>query len=214
MNLASIVNIYKQDGVAIIPQVFSQKEINQLRADMLQVLHTGTQNIEIIDGFPTILYDPPFITDRRVLEVVTEILGDSWERVTNQYYFHLPGDPDSFNWHTDQRFRPGIGDNYLQTGIIVDDWTDENGAVEYIKGSHKKEFSDETELRGFVRSNKKGERIYPKSGDLAIWSVLIVHGSEPNKSKYPRAYYMQGFQRENNSSDNELQVWPPGSPGD
>lgn len=197
--MSSWLEDYKRDGVAIIPKVFSKKWINALRAEALLHLSHG-RDTEVIDGYPTILYE----TDdfgrgyygAKIDSVVKTALGEDYVRVTNQYYFHLPGDPDSFAWHTDERFRPGIDkDSYLQTGIIVDDWTDENGAVEYIKGSHLKDFKNDQELRGFVRGNLKGEKIYPKSGDLAIWSAFIVHGSEPNKSKYPRAYYMQGFQR-------------------
>lgn len=202
-----------REGVQIIPGVFTKEEVESLRS----AAHVAVQGsnpkyphtfVEAApSGSPAIMFFPAlcnevmdsFRTDPRLLKIVRDLLGENVKQLNNQFYFRYAGDGDSFAWHTDRRFRddettyPGIGSGYLQTAIIVDDWTEGNGAVEYIKGSHETHFEDTQSLRGFRRNGLWGTKIYPKAGDVAIWSVLVVHGSEQNVSTTSRSYYMNGF---------------------
>lgn len=139
-------------------------------------------------------------------DIARSILGENIVQLNNQIYFRLPGDGDQFGWHQDIAFRVPpdkfnrIETGYLQTAIIIDDMDAENGAIEYVKGSHL--WSDlslvprdgsENGLRVFDRSKFNGEKITAKSGDVLVWSVMIVHGSEPNQSTRSRMYYMNGL---------------------
>lgn len=195
----------KVHGFARIPNVFTIQEVNRLRAEALIALR-GNSNVEIRHGFPTLLFWPDnkylqqLSKDERLLNIVREYYGhDDFVLETQQYYFHLPGDPDEFAWHTDERFRPGVGNLYLQTAIVVDPWTEENSAVEFIKGSHLKPFENSADLRTFVRKGLKGEKLKAEPGDVLTWSNTVVHGSERNQAQYPRAYYMNGFRGKNNA---------------
>lgn len=198
MTLQSFVNICKRDGVARIPGVFTHKEIDLMRAEALLALMKQPQ-VEVINGYPTIMYNPPseylqsLQYDKRLTDIVQTYFEAPFELETQQWYFHLPGDPDEFNWHTDERFRPGVENLYLQTAILIDDWTEENSAVEFIKGSHKKPFTNEGDLRHFDRRGLKGNKVFGKKGDVLTWSNTVVHGSERNQSNRPRMYYMHGF---------------------
>lgn len=196
----------RRDGFARFPGVFTKEEVDRLRAEALLALRSA-EEVEIRHGFPTIMYHPPspYLQDLsrnpRLLEIVRLYYGhDNFELETQQYYFHLPGDPDEFAWHTDERFRPGVANRYLQTAIVVDDWTEENSAVEFIKGSHKKPFENGGDLRTFIRGNRRGDKLMARAGDVLTWSNTVVHGSERNVSDKPRAYYMNGF-RSNHVSD-------------
>jgi len=145
--------------------------------------------------------------DRRLSNIVLFMLGENVKQLNNQFYFRLPGDGDEFEWHQDILFRtpkedfPGIESRYLQTAIALDEITEESGAVEYVLGSHKQGDlnllpQDETtpdKLRSFDRSKFQGVKMTAKPGDLMIWSVMIVHGSEQNKSNTSRMVYMNGF---------------------
>jgi len=193
------VALCKKNGVARIPAVFSKEEVNKLRACAVLSM-IGSPSIEIRQGFPTVLYNPgheyfqEIKNDPRLLEIVRLYYGhDNFNLETHQYYFHLPGDPDEFAWHTDERFRPGVANRYLQTAILVDDWTEENSAVEFIYGSHKKPFTNEDDLRIFKRKGRKGIKVLGKAGDVFTWSNTVVHGSEKNLSATPRQYLMHGF---------------------
>lgn len=189
----------KRDGFARVPGVFSRDETDRMRAEAILAMR-GNPQVEIRHNYPTLLYWPnsehlrALSRDNRLLDIVRLYFGHSdFELETNQYYFHLPGDPDEFAWHTDERFRPGVANLYLQTAIVVDHWTDENSAVEFIKGSHKKPFENTKELRVFERNGMKGDRLMAEPGDVLTWSNTVVHGSEKNTAQYPRAYYMNGF---------------------
>ncbi len=188
----------RAQGFARIPGVFTKPEVNYLRAQAILSCQGG--NVEIRDGYPCLLFWPSstymqdLAKDRRLLDLVSAYYGhDQFELETQQYYFHLPGDPDEFAWHTDERFRPGVGNLYLQTAILVDDWTDANGAVEFIPGSHLQPFVNAGDLRSFVRGERRGVRLTAKAGDVLTWSNTVVHGSERNMGTSPRAYFMNGF---------------------
>lgn len=199
MTLQSHVSTCKRDGFARIPNVFTQEEVDKLRAEALLAMRKA-EEVEILNGFPTIMYHPPspyiqeLSRNKKLLDIVREYYGhDAFDLETQQYYFHLPGDPDEFAWHTDERFRPGVANLYLQTAILVDDWTEENSAVEFIPGSHKKPFTNQGDLRKFIRGDRNGIKLLGKAGDVLTWSNTVVHGSERNVSKTSRAYYMNGF---------------------
>lgn len=199
LSIKDFVHICKRDGFARIPNQFSKEEVNKLRAEALLALRNA-QEVEVINGFPTILYRPPspymqaLSRDSRLLDVVREYYGhNNFELETQQYYFHLPGDPDEFAWHTDERFRPGVKNRYLQTAILVDDWTEDNSAVEFIPGSHKTSWDNSNELREFKRNGLSGTRLIAKAGDILTWSNTVVHGSERNVSDMSRQYYMNGY---------------------
>lgn len=194
------------NGFARIPGVFTKEEVNRMRAEAILACR-GNSKVEVRHGYPTLLFWPEsqylqaLSKDPRLIEIVSKYYGhDDFELETQQYYFHLPGDPDEFAWHTDERFRPGVGNLYLQTAIVVDPWTDENSAVEFIKGSHKKPFTNAADLRTFVRNGMKGNKLKAQPGDVLTWSNTVVHGSERNKAEYPRAYYMNGFRSKNDSN--------------
>lgn len=200
MTLQSHVNICRRDGFARIPKVFSIDEVSDMRAKALLSLR-GECELEILKGYPTILYHPSellgTVDDPRLQEIVRLYYGhNKFKLETQQWYFHLPYDPDEFAWHTDERFRPGVGNLYLQTAILIDDWTEDNSAVEFIAGSHKKPFTNEDNLREFKRKGRRGTKLLGKAGDVLTWSNTVVHGSEKNISKNSRMYYMHGFRGE------------------
>lgn len=202
-SISEHVKLCKTSGFARIPSVFSLEEINRLRAEAILAMR-GTPRVEILANFPTLLYFPnsdyiqKLSLDSRLRDIVRLYFGhDDYELETQQYYFHLPGDPDEFAWHTDERFRPGVGNLYLQTAIVVDPWTDENSAVEFIKGSHKKPFENGNDLRTFERKGLKGTKLHAEAGDVLTWSNTVVHGSEKNQAAYPRQYFMNGFRAKN-----------------
>lgn len=200
-----------KDGIQIFPSVFTHEEMDELIEAAESIInaqnplykHRYKENAP--SGTPAIRFWPSLINpvfekytkDPRFIDIVKDILGNDVRRLNNQFYYRYPHDGDQFAWHTDMRFRGGEGntirEDYLQTAIICDDWTEENGAVEYILGSHKEHFADTGQLRVFDRGDLRGTKVFPKKGDVAVWSVAIVHASEENVSDSPRRYLMNGL---------------------
>ena len=250
LQLAKSIDVYHRDGFAVIPNVFTTEEINAIRAEAYLALRDSSRNplpgfrrrnVEIRTNsqghrFPGIFAWPALSnkyldgirSDARLLRIVTEILGPSTKQLNNQYYFHLPGEDDSFNWHQDIMFRHPLDkypriveeDNYLQTAIIVDEFSDQVSPLFMVPGSYKL-----GDLRLLSKSNGRpdleslrekpdfdlGERITgikpkvlkAKPGDVAIWCSLTLHTSFPGPVDGFRAYYMNGFAAAHNARQ-----WP------
>lgn len=219
---------FEKNGVVIIPSVFTQSEVNKMKAEGLSSLSVSDSRLhkrvklqfKEKDGieYPALSFWPALTMsylddirkDQRLADIVKFFLGNTIKQLNNQFYFRLPGDGDEFAWHQDIFFRdddkefPDIANNYLQTAICLDDVTEDSGAVEYVLGSHKQgrvsllehDENAPTKLRKFERGDWVGTKLLPKAGDIVLWSVMIVHGSEENKSNHSRMVYMNGFAAE------------------
>lgn len=228
-----IPNVFTSDEVdalrlAAILGLTKLKDINKngYKHNALEVTHGKN------GPAPSLLFWPSlacgnmnsFRVHPKLISIVKTFLGPDVKQLNNQFYYRFPGDGDSFAWHQDIMFRkpldryPEIVENdaYLQTSIVVDKISEKNSAVEYILGSNKlghlklDELESWKGLRGFDRENlpesvKKLEskKVNANPGDVVLWSSLIVHGSEQNKSDSTRMYYMNGFANANNCMD-----WP------
>jgi ectoine hydroxylase-related dioxygenase (phytanoyl-CoA dioxygenase family) len=208
---------YAEKGVIVIPDVFDSRECEQIKRAAY-----ATRDIDITRaGYPhapseqiynkkSLIFFPAlanivlnqFRISSKMTELVREFIGDDVRQINNQVYFREKGDLDEFAWHQDIMFREGhlfngdVEDDYFQTIIAVDDITEDNGAIEFIEGSHKTmRIPAPQNLRKFERGELKGTKYTAKKGSVLIWSVMIVHGSERNNSNSDRMTYMNGFCR-------------------
>ena len=208
---------YEELGVIVIPSVFSSVECDQIKKKAYSITDEEIKNA----GYPhspseqaynkkSLIFFPSLAneflnlirTDKRMVELAKEFIGEDIRQINNQIYFREAGDEDQFAWHQDLMFREphifndDVEDDYFQTIIAVDDITEENGAIEFIEGSHKTmRITKPSNLRVFDRGELRGTKYTAKKGDVLIWSVMIVHGSEKNNSKSDRMTYMNGFCR-------------------
>lgn len=208
---------YEEKGVIVIPSVFSASECDQIKNSAYSVTddqikaagypHVPSEqayNRKSLIFFPALAHS--YLNEIRIskpmTELVREFIGDDVRQINNQIYFRERGDLDQFAWHQDVMFRENhifgndVVDDYFQTIIAVDDITEKNGAIEFIEGSHKTmRIESPKNLRKFERGDLKGTKYTAKKGDVLIWSVMIVHGSERNDSNSSRMTYMNGFCR-------------------
>jgi len=208
---------YDEKGVVVIPSVFTADECDKIKASAYSVTddqiksagypHVPSEqmyNRKSLVFFPALAnsYLNEIRISKPMTELVREFIGDDVRQINNQIYFREQGDLDQFAWHQDIMFREShifgndVVDDYFQTIIAVDDITEENGAIEFIEGSHKSmHVETSNNLRKFERGDLKGTKYTAKKGDVLIWSVMIVHGSEKNNSDSSRMTYMNGFCR-------------------
>ncbi|SVA34393.1 uncharacterized protein METZ01_LOCUS87247 [marine metagenome] len=213
---------YEDKGVVVIPSVFTEEECDRIKSEAYGVTddqikaagykHAPSEqayNKKSLIFFPALAneYLNSIRTDERMQNLVREFLGDDVRQINNQIYFREEADLDTFAWHRDTIFREShvftsnLVTDYLQTVIAVDDITEENSPVEFITGSHLWEtFGDPVNLRLFDRGNLEGIKYTAQKGDMMVWSVMIVHGSEENKSTRSRMTYMNGFCRTRSAS--------------
>lgn len=210
---------YEEKGYALIPGVFPRFDMQALQREAYRLLDTafGKSQTQFVGKHPALMFGMSDLSyafyaythSPELREIVTFFLGNDVRQLNCQNYFRESGDGDQFQWHNDLIFRTPLDDfdsiesGYLQTVIAIDDVGEDNGAVEFIPGSHKRPFQNivprdnsERGLREFKRMGLKGEKLCMKSGDVAIWNVLTVHGSEQNNSGRSRMQFMNGFCRE------------------
>jgi ectoine hydroxylase-related dioxygenase (phytanoyl-CoA dioxygenase family) len=217
LNIEELKLIYEEKGIVRVPSVFTEEECIKIKENAYAVTDVEIKNAGYKLGpseqiynkkslvfFPAIAnkYLNQIRTSDKMVNLVREFIGDDVRQINNQIYFREPGDLDEFAWHQDLIFRESeifsndVEEDYFQTIIAVDNITLENGAIEFIEGSHKGEvISKPINLRKFDRNGLKGVKYTAKRGDVLIWSVRIVHGSERNLSDQQRMTYMNGFCR-------------------
>jgi len=156
-----------------------------------------------------------FRRDPRVLEVLEPLLGRDIKQIINQLHWKPPGAAEAdFAFHQDARFRRpreayrNLAVSYVQTGIAIDRHTRANGCMRVLPGSHLRGEvaipapaqvlagppSDEA-LRAAGLDPTRLLDLELQPGDLAIWSVFLVHGSGPNVTQGDRRFYINGYVR-------------------
>ena len=217
MNIHNYKDIYREKGIVVIPDVFTSEECSEIKRQAYSVKdeeikksgypHQPSEtayNKRSLIFFPALCneYLNKIRTDERMTSLVKEFIGEDVRQINNQVYFREAGDNDQFAWHQDIMFRESnifnedVEDDYFQTIIAVDDITEENGAIEFIDGSHKLPIiSHPSNLRIFSRDGMQGKKYTATKGSVLIWSVLTLHGSEANTSAQDRMTYMNGFCR-------------------
>ena len=208
---------YAEKGVIVIPNLFTADECRAIKDAAYSVTDKQIKDAgyphaasETIYNKKSLIFFPAlansYLNDIRISktmsDLVREFIGDDVRQINNQIYFREKGDLDEFAWHQDTIFREpsiftdDVEEDYFQTIIAVDDITEDNGAIEFIEGSHKTmKIHKPNNLRKFERGELKGKKYTATKGSVLIWSVMIVHGSEKNNSNSDRMTYMNGFCR-------------------
>ena len=153
--------------------------------------------------------------DMRLLEILEPLLGRDIKQIINQLHWKPPGAAAAeFAFHQDARFRRpreayrNLAVSYVQTGVAIDRHTRENGCMRVLPGSHLRGEltiptpaqvlagppTDEA-LRAAGLDPAKALDLELQPGDVAIWSVFLVHGSGVNTTTGDRRFYINGFVR-------------------
>jgi ectoine hydroxylase-related dioxygenase (phytanoyl-CoA dioxygenase family) len=151
------------------------------------------------------------------------LLGEDIKQVAQQIHWKPPGaERTGFRFHQDLRFRErreafrDLMISYITTGLAIDPATRENGCLRIIPGSHKQGYlglSDDGPLMKGVTEEPtlKAAGLDPgaildielEPGDLVMWSLLTVHGSNINRSQKGRAFLLSSYVRAANSDRGE-----------
>jgi ectoine hydroxylase-related dioxygenase (phytanoyl-CoA dioxygenase family) len=171
-------------------------------------------------------FSPYFETLRRAqpyYDALSPLLGPDIKQVAQQIHWKPPGaERTGFRFHQDLRFRErqdafrDIMTSYVTTGLAIDPATMANGCLRVIPGSHKKGYlglSDDGPLMKGVTQDKslRDAGLDPAAivdlelepGDLAMWSLLTVHGSNINRSERDRAFAISSYVKAANSDRGE-----------
>jgi ectoine hydroxylase-related dioxygenase (phytanoyl-CoA dioxygenase family) len=162
--------------------------------------------------------------DPRVFAVLEPLLGRDIKQVAQQIHWKPPGASrrSGYRFHQDLRFRDrqevyqDLMTSYLNTGLAIDPATRENGCLQIIPDSHQRGYlglsDDGPIMKGSTQAHElQAAGLDPartvdlelEPGDLAIWGLLTVHGSQANHSNHDRAFAIQSYVRAANSERGE-----------
>lgn len=140
--------------------------------------------------------------DPRLVAPALELLGTSHcEQLLCQAHYKMPNDGVAFDWHQDVQHRDKGGDtwrdvngrgSFVQTILLVDDMTDENGPLEFVPRSAVTVDASCRLVKESVDASR-AVSVTGHAGDVLFFGPYAVHGSVPNKSRRPRRVLINGY---------------------
>ena len=130
-----------------------------------------------------------------LLRGVRDLLGDDVVAWATHYFCKLPGDGKAVSFHQDASYWGLTPAKTVTVWLALDDTDEENGAMQFLPGSHKvghipwKESSEESVLNQQIEDISVFEKPFSnnlKAGEFSLHSSLLVHGSPKNQSSRRR----------------------------
>ena len=122
---------------------------------------------------------------------VRDLLGDGLVAWATHYFCKLPGDGKAVSFHQDASYWGLTPAKTVTVWLALDDTDEENGAMQFLPGSHRvghipwKESSAESVLNQQIEDISVFEKPFSnnlKAGEFSLHSSLLVHGSPKNQS--------------------------------
>jgi hypothetical protein len=152
--------------------------------------------------------------DLRFAELLEPLIGNDLKQIINQVHWKAPGSLGDFAWHQDSRSRRppsayrNLATSYVQIGLAIDPHNAASGCMRFIPRSHLGGDLDmdcskhslgaamtDAALEAVGLSASAAVDLVLESGDLALWSPYLVHGSGQNRSSHRRRFYINGYVR-------------------
>jgi non-heme Fe2+,alpha-ketoglutarate-dependent halogenase len=139
-----------------------------------------------------------FVTNRRILAIVEDLLGPNFLCVGTHFFCKAPGDEKRVTWHQDAPYYQLSPSRSVTAWLAIDDVDEENGAMKVIPRSHlhgeiKMRPSDKSEQNVLTHTVLSPETygdppisLKLRAGQISLHSDLVLHGSEPNPSQRRR----------------------------
>ena len=151
--------------------------------------------------------------DPRMLAVLEPLIGNNIRQIVNQLHWKTPGSAFAVGFHRDRvNRRPAeafryLTTSYVQTATAIDPMHSKNGALLMVPGSHRRRprsqhpgkgnFVAGRPSRSYLAREGYSDRdlvaVNAEPGDVVLWHVDTIHGSEINQSPGDRCIYINGY---------------------
>lgn len=178
-------------------------------------------------------------TDARMFAISSALIGRDIKQIINQLHWKLPGSKTSWRHHQDVRARKPdsayreLWSSYINTGIAVERFDDETGAMGVLPGSHaaKKDLgleaiAAEMSLDSHTPTRDEEVEFFRRAGldhaalrtlvlapgDVGVWHPFAVHGGGINTSADCfRSFFINGYVKAANCDRGHV-AWIDGVP--
>ncbi len=174
----------------------------------VQFEHTpGSETIRVIEPVQHLHEDlENLVTDERIVEPIRSILGGDISVWTNKLNLKRGHEGSGFGWHQDSPYWIHDSDHVDQLPnvyLAFDDATEANGCLRVIDRSHRQGClpgtADGSQLGGFFTDpscfdEHDAVSLPLTAGSMVFFDAHTVHGSNPNRTRYPRRAIVMTYQ--------------------
>jgi ectoine hydroxylase-related dioxygenase (phytanoyl-CoA dioxygenase family) len=215
-----------ENGYLMAPGAVTAAELAALRGDFnawVAESRTKTQNYgEMVDGRPRFDLEPGHSATQpalrrvnspvevsqvfrdamaasRMTDCVADLIGPNVKFHHSKINSKLPGAATKVKWHQDFPFTPHSNDDLVTALLLLDDMTEENGALEVLPGSHRGDlhtlwhngvFTGSIEESVADEMQTRAAPCLGAAGSVCLMHTRLAHGSKPNLSKLPRTLFI------------------------
>jgi ectoine hydroxylase-related dioxygenase (phytanoyl-CoA dioxygenase family) len=193
---------YHEKGYVVPDYRLSDQVLEDIREAHTQLLARHPEHPEFRDNCSALLsYDLRFLNyarDPKILDMVEQLIGPDIA-LWNMSFFAKPAlNGKKTPMHQDGEYWPIVPLATCTVWVAIDEATVENGCLQYIPGSHKEHrlkvhevkndpsYTLNRELVPTEYDESTAEDLILPAGGMAFHDVYIAHGSEENRSPYPR----------------------------
>jgi phytanoyl-CoA hydroxylase len=214
---------FREDGFAVVPDLLSADEIENIVQRIRESLKLNKEIIDIAEPGPGKDFLADTLCIHHIHKICAEVrqlaaspevvswlrryIGDDIKCIQTQMFIKPPGFPGNA-WHQDEGPIPTRDGSLVALWIALEDATIENGCLNVIPGSHRRgylyptrrhnrsaDFDFDNESYGFDLQNAVPVEL--AAGSAVFFSGYLVHGSQPNRSAGTRqaltVHYMNAY---------------------
>jgi ectoine hydroxylase-related dioxygenase (phytanoyl-CoA dioxygenase family) len=215
-----------RDGYLMAPGAVTPDELANLRRQFnawVDESRANTQNYgAMIDGRPRFDLEPghsatqpalrrvnspvevsqafhDVMANSRMTDFVADLIGPNVKFHHSKINSKLPGAATKVKWHQDFPFTPHTNDDLVTALLLLDDMTEENGALEVLAGSHRGDlhtlwhngiFTGSIEETVADQMQSRSALCLGRAGTVCLMHTRLAHGSKPNLSKLSRTLFI------------------------
>ena len=208
---------YYEDGYVIPDFQMAEKELLEIEKLHDQLIKKYPQYLNYC---PAILqYDESFLKyclNEKILNLVEQLIGKDFALWNSSFFAKPAFNGHATPWHQDGQYWPIRPLATCTVWLAIDDATEENGCLKFIKGSHrdkklkKHEFNKNEnltlhqELLKTEYNEDDSVNLILNRGQISLHDVYLVHGSEANFSPKSRRGMTMRFMPTTSVFDHKL----------
>ena len=208
---------YYEDGYVIPDFQMAEKELLEIEKLHDQLIKKYPKYLNYC---PAILqYDESFLKyclNEKILNLVEQLIGKDFALWNSSFFAKPAFNGHATPWHQDGQYWPIRPLATCTVWLAIDDATEENGCLKFIKGSHrdknlkKHEFNKNEnlalhqELLKTEYNEDDSVNLILNRGQISLHDVYLVHGSEANFSPKSRRGMTMRFMPTTSVFDHKL----------
>ena len=218
----STVRTYRQDAYIVVPDVLSAAEVADLRRvtdAFVERSRQATSHTEVFDLEPghsaaqprlrriksPDRHDPVYarmVRHPKIVSVLQRLWGPNVRFDLSKLNLKAAGFGSPVEWHQDWAFYPHTNDDLAAVGIMIDDFTPDNGSMLVIPSSHTGPILDHHANGYFVGGVdpttsgvdfSRAVMCTGRAGSITVHHARLIHGSAANVSGAPRRFLLHQY---------------------